>query len=314
MKILNSENNMKNILLNLHNENVVIVTAFFSGTIEVVEQMLRNGCDVQFYTGTLNSFNNPDEIDRLVMITKTAKGKLSVNIDFNMEKSTHWKLYLVGAKSVYVGSANFTNTGLDLIRDTLVHYSGKAIVDEYLDSIGKHDYLNSGDKLFKFKLKQYRSIYSKRAKTLQNPDDMNSEINYRLPILIWEREMTKSEISRSKKGLKNSVDKGDVRTKKKIDNVEVFRLDEYGVYSEGQIVLCIKYDGTEMRFVKFDKISIFGKSIFAYELTSKFEKPFDITDLFIERITPRLNEWLENDVRSIELNTIKLMIGDAPNI
>ncbi len=130
MKILTSEENLNEFLEGLQNKDVVIISAFASGTEEVVDALLNQGNKLELLIGTINSFSSPEFFEHC---KKIADDRFSMSIDFRYQNSIHWKLYLVKPDTVIIGSANFTTKGLSLERDTCVALNDKIfwkILDE----------------------------------------------------------------------------------------------------------------------------------------------------------------------------------------
>ena len=58
MQIMKNDD-MRTTLEKLRNSHIVIISAFVNGFFEVLENLLDNGNKVDIYTGTLNCFNSP---------------------------------------------------------------------------------------------------------------------------------------------------------------------------------------------------------------------------------------------------------------
>ena len=93
------------LLQEAQNTNVDIAVAFFSDTQDkLLKKMVDNGCSVRMVV-RLNYGTNPDAlIDALKL--------KNVNIRFFTSTHFHPKFYLVGNRKAYIGSANFTDSGL----------------------------------------------------------------------------------------------------------------------------------------------------------------------------------------------------------
>lgn len=161
-KIENSE--MIEILKSMKKQHIVIISAFVNRVSDLLQTMLKNENSVELYTGTLNYFNNPFYMKELAKLSKECD-KFTFNVNFDPDTSTHWKVYAIGCKDLYVGSANFTSTGISLKRDTLLNVINGEMCTEYLKETKNDCYTSSKDSLFEEKLEKYTAAYRRQTKS-----------------------------------------------------------------------------------------------------------------------------------------------------
>ncbi|MCQ4256495.1 phospholipase D family protein [Stutzerimonas stutzeri] len=125
MERLHTENDLEKYLLKQRGRSITIVSAFASGTVKLLKSVAAEN-DVEVIVGTINSFTSPTFIDDARTLLKRR-----LWVDFRGNASIHWKLYLVSPDIVVIGSANFTNLGVGMGRDTCVVIQDRNLYDEY---------------------------------------------------------------------------------------------------------------------------------------------------------------------------------------
>ena len=207
MKILSSEDSLRSFLLDHRNTKVQIVTAFAYSTAGLVKTLKSQGNTVEVVVGTINAFTDPDFIEEVSCFL--SKG---LWVDFRGPRSIHWKLYLVAPKTVIVGSANLTDTGLDLSRDTCIVLKNQALYSDYQRRVEElkvtsAEVLRPASRKFRSTLAAYRELHERSQAAKQRAESTNSSSqahlptlsqwlhagNSRLSLFIWERELTESE-------------------------------------------------------------------------------------------------------------------------
>lgn len=260
MKILNNEKNLATFLESVREQKIVIASAFASGTEKVIDTILDNGNSLELVIGTINAFSSPD----LFEYCKNIKNdKLSMFVDFGYQNSIHWKLYLITPATVIIGSANFTNAGLSLTRDTCVMIEDKTLLKEYMKAIAtiksSCNMVGCNEKRFQNELKKYREIHRRmqagRIRSVQAGDGdrwLAQEENQLIPVFIWDSRHTKATIEEAHKLLKeDSEDQPD----SVLRDFFTYPYDEENFpYDQGDLVLCVNSNGSYADFYSFDRI------------------------------------------------------------
>lgn len=135
MKILDNKNNLKDFLLKQYGKEITMVSAFASNTEKVIQELVKQENKIKLIIGTINAFSSPVFFKKIREQIQKNEGNLSLSVDFGYENSIHWKLYLIKPATVIVGSANFTDIGLKLERDTCVIIKDESLYDSYVSKI-----------------------------------------------------------------------------------------------------------------------------------------------------------------------------------
>ena len=258
MEILTKNNNLDNFLRKLSGKVVTIVSAFASGTENVID-CLKNSNKVELIVGTINSFSSPNFFKHCV-----GKENLDFYVDFAYHNSTHWKLYLIDPDIVIIGSANFTNTGLSLERDTCVLIRSSDLLSSYkieIDKIkGLDSVVKSTDKDFEIRLAEYvkshhwmQAVRTRTMKTVEISTWLNDEVNQLVPLFVWKNTLSKEE-KKAAEILQHDDSEG---PKLGIENRCIFRWPSKKIalpYSQGDVVLCASSRGGRIGFYSFDRI------------------------------------------------------------
>ncbi len=209
-----------------------------------LENLLDNGNKVDIYTGTLNCFNSPYNMQKFAKISE--KNPLfNFYVNFDSASSTHWKVYTINDKILYVGSANFTSTGISLKRDTLLKVCKHEVCEEYLEETKKEVYLSSKDCSFKDKLDKYTIKYKDECKQCTRQYDVFSKEDVDISLFVVKEEFTTEEEKVAARLLNRGVEKG------VISESERKGLRQYGIgyecpYTLHQIILIV--DGKEIAY------------------------------------------------------------------
>lgn len=284
MKILDNSASLDNYLKSHKQKDIRIVTAFASGTEEILSSLLDNANNIELLVGTINAFTSPKFIE---YCAKHDSKNLKAFVDFGDQASIHWKLYLISPNIVVVGSCNFTKTGISLARDTCLVVENAVLYSDYakrfqglLDSPNVIGVKAQG---FESAFKTYCVMHdrtqagmarSRQYSTLK--EWLSDETNQQLPLFIWEgkhTEETKAEASRLLQ--ENSVE-GDVPALRDFYSAKKNELP----FKQGDVVLCASNRGGYLGFYTFDRI-IYSKGrhfIYSYR-RSQYQHPFDLNGL-----------------------------------
>jgi hypothetical protein len=261
MELLDQTNTLEQLLGSIKEKKISIVTAFASGTENLIQQLLDNNNQLELIIGTINAFSSPKLID---FCSKCDSKNISTFVDFRYQNSIHWKLYLVEPNQVIIGSANFTTIGIKLTRDTCVVIHNKELFDNYATKITE---LKANEAVIKVEdsrefnraFNKYRLMHdrfqagmvrSKQYETLTQwlEDDTNQSV----PLSIWDSMHSPKTIERSNELLKEhkeDVSESDVR------DFFTYDCDENDLpYKPGDVVLTVKNTGAHLGFFTFDEI------------------------------------------------------------
>lgn len=249
MKILDKKHTLKKQLSSYADANIVIVSAFVSGILDHLKKIIKKNTHVSLYTGILNGFNNPRELEDIANLAKKNK-KFDFYVNFDKKTSTHWKLYLIAPSTVISGSANYTNIGLKTIRDTMILVKKQEIHEQYMRKIlADKKFCNSKESAFWSKLKTYDMNHKESY-----AQDVANEVNVEIPLFIWNDLVSKEEqmeildkVNKCNNDIGMKIDKNQVR-----DYFYMPRNEN--LYKEGERVFCVRRDGKYPSFHYFDRI------------------------------------------------------------
>lgn len=318
MKILTSEENLNEFLEGLQNKDVVIISAFASGTEEVVDTLLNQGNKLELLIGTINSFSSPDFFEHC---KKIADDRFSMSIDFRYQNSIHWKLYLVKPDTVIIGSANFTTKGLSLERDTCVALNDKNLLEKYLTKFDEikslKDVLSRDDERFEVWMQAYREVHRRmqfsRVRTVHSgtvSEWLADEENQLIQLFIWEAKHTKSTTKEAHRILRREVDKSPASI---LREFFTWNEEEGGIpYKQGDLVLCIDSNGSYPNFYSFDRIILKNGTNYIYSYKQKrYARPFRLEKELKRAIKNRAKYWFERNITEIHRNEIEALVNDT---
>lgn len=260
MKILDNKNNLKDFLLKQYGKEITMVSAFASNTEKVIQELVKQENKIKLIIGTINAFSSPVFFKKIREQIQKNEGNLSLSVDFGYENSIHWKLYLIKPATVIVGSANFTDIGLKLERDTCVIIKDESLYDSYVSKIetlerGKN-ILDSHDADFKKQLEAYEAVYERvqfrrinGGRTINIEQWLKEEANQRIPVFIWHSYLSDEEDKEAEELFNKSM----IELENPPELSDTFLTDP-DRYHEGDVVLCMGPKGKYLRFYIFDKI------------------------------------------------------------
>lgn len=302
IKILNNEDNLASLLKGVRDTKVTIVSAFASGTEKVVDMLLDNKNTLKLLIGTINSFSSPNFFNHCK--NKSIKdNQFSFFVDFGYQKSIHWKLYLIEPDIVIIGSANFTCTGLSLIRDTCVVIQDKKLLEGYIKELSAikslENVINSKNKKEQFEkaLEKYKENHRrmqagrlKSIKTVNADEWISDEESQLLPIFIWDSKHTKETIEEAHNLLKEELDEDPPSVLRDFFTCECDNKEDLP-YKQGDIVLCMGSRGGYADFYSFDRIIHKDGCCYIYSYKQKhYTRPFILT----KEIKDNIKEWLRD--------------------
>lgn len=249
MKLLDKNNNLKAELDSYEEAEIIIVSAFVSGILDHLKELIKKNKHVSLYTGVLNGFNNPNELRQIYHLAKKNK-KFDFYVNFEEKTSTHWKLYLVNPSTVITGSANYTKVGLEMTRDTMIVEKNSEIYNKYLKKISiNNKYYTSKKNDFLSKLTEYESGYKKAY-----ANDSANEVNVEIPLFIWQNLLSNQQKNEIEKKANKHYDIPDMKIdRRKVRDFFCMPKNE-SLYIEGDRVFCMKDDGRYPSFHYFDRI------------------------------------------------------------
>jgi hypothetical protein len=318
MVILGKDNCLASYLKSLRGKKISIVTAFANGTEDVIDILLKNQNAIELVVGTINSFSSPKFIDHCLDIDHEA---FRLFVDFGYHNSTHWKLYLVDPDKVIIGSANLTNTGLSLLRDTCVVIEDHELHANYKKEISKlkkfGSVIDSKDsKKFGDYFDKYRSNHRRmqsglaRATHYDNVLEwLGDEANQLIPLFIWGSRYTKETVEIAH----DLIDKDDDRVSRSdIRDFFTYECVQGELpYEQGDVVLCANSKGSYVDFYSFDRIISDGDINYIYSYKRKrYPRPFKLNDIKSE-IKERVPKWYEYELTELGRDEIFAMITNA---
>jgi len=266
MQILDAETNLRDYLLQLRAKNIKIISAFAGGTENLLTKMIAGGNSVELVVGTINAFTSPDFISFCAELKNTS---LVAHVDFRGHLSTHWKLYLINPDITIIGSANFTDLGVSLQRDTCIVISSNSLYREYIKkfrSLKDHPAVLRANSSpgFKTAFATYRLAHERTQAGLtrarQSPTLeawLGDESNQAIALFIW----TAPHPEKDKIQAQQLLDQDSPALR----DYFTYQVPKSKLpYSEGDVVLCCGARGGQMDFYVFDKIIYKGGKHFIY--------------------------------------------------
>lgn len=299
MKILKNTDNLHSVLKNIDNKVITIVSAFASGTESVVDLLIKNNNKLRLIIGTINSFSSPDFFDHCLQHIDNEN--FSLCVDFGYQNSIHWKLYLIEPDTVIIGSANFTNIGLSLSRDTCVVIENSLLLNSYKEEISSiiesKNVIEYRRNDFSTYLEKYRSIHRRMQtsliRSIQSKDLnewLEDESNQLLPVFIWDSLHSKNTIKEAHE--LNDDSESELR------DFFTYKADREKLpYEQGDMVLCLKDNGSYIDFYSFDRIIIKDNLHYIYSYKRpRYSRPFLLNDKLKKEIKERVATWYKEKI------------------
>lgn len=314
MEILNQDNNLEMFLMSLSNKSIKIITAFASGTENIISHLLNNNNKIEIIIGTINSFSSPKFIE--FCQAQTTK-HIKTYVDFRYHNSIHWKIYLIEPDTIIIGSANFTTTGVKLSRDTCIIIRDSPTYKTYQEEISKliktPKVINSKEESFSKYFDQYINNHSAmqrsltRTKQYDSPSDwLNDDSTQKIPILMWgsyHSEETKETAKILLEESEPDLSRNDIK--------DFFILDcdeDKFPYEEGDIALTAKSNGAYIRFQYFDRIIHKDGVFYIYELKKKrYKYPFKLDDIK-DQLKLKIPAWYKENIVELDRDDIEELL------
>lgn len=307
MERLHTENDLENFLLKQSGGSITIVSAFASGTTKLLKSIATQN-DVEVIVGTINAFTSPTFID-------DARELLNRRlwVDFRGHTSIHWKLYLVSPDIVVIGSANFTNQGIGMGRDTCVVIQDSHLFEEYQQQLtllkSENEVLDGEAPGFDDALERHREQHNRnqaalqvaqqgtqsasRSRTRKAPpfDEWVKQGFLTIPLFVWDEnhtEESKAEVFQIMNDQENMADHAAGDATKPVDSQRRPYRDFLTEASENSkpsfepntVVLATKASGAYMRFMQLDLIvrkADRGLDYMIERRKDRYPQPFEIT-------------------------------------
>lgn len=307
MEILDNESDLAAYLGGQRQRRITLVSAFASSTESLVDSLLQNGNQLEVVIGTINSFTSPDFIEHC---SSEAGPNLSLWVDFRYHQSVHWKLYLIEPDIVILGSANFTQIGVSLVRDTCVVLSDASLYQAYLTKV---ELIKSSARVlsctnaeeFEGALESYKVAHrrmqaglARTAQFLDGESWLAEESNQSIPLFIWESAHTAKSRGKAQEHLSAS---SDGVAWSEVKDFFTYECDEGELsYEEGDVVLTARSDGAYIGFYTFDRILYRDGVYYIYAYRKKrYSVPFKLEGVK-KRLKAAVPNWYEES--RIEIN------------
>lgn len=282
MRILDNNQSLQTYLLSVHNKNITLVTAFASGTEDILSNILENNNTVEILVGTINAFTSPKFIEYCLLHKDQ---KLTLLVDFRYQNSIHWKLCLINPNIIAIGSANFTITGLALNRDTCIVIEDDNLYNLYMDRykilIQEPRIKTAHERGFNAEFVKYKNLHNKNQAALARSGQYESlkewledESNQSIPFFVWENQHTE-ETKKIARDLIKNENKEDNRSH--LRDFFTYPGKHDLPYRQGDIVLCANKNGSHLDFYTFDRIIIKDRKYYMYSYRQKtYQRPFEV--------------------------------------
>ncbi|MCY1490107.1 hypothetical protein D9M68_238530 [compost metagenome] len=284
MEILDYEDSLETYLGELSGKKITMVSAFASGTEPLIDTLIENDNQLDIVVGTINSLTSPDFIEHCV---NEANPALALSVDFRYQASVNWKLYLIEPDIVIVGSANLTQVGVSLVRDTCVVIADATLYEAYLAKVqalkGTDGVLAcNNSQAFEDALESYREHHrrmqaglTRTAHYLDSESWLEDDTNQSIPLFIWYSDHSQQSEDEARKYLKSSSDGvawDDVR------EFFTYECAEGALpYEEGDVVLTARCNGSHIGFYTFDRILYRDGTYYIYAYRKKrYTQPFKL--------------------------------------
>lgn len=291
MKILDSSSSLDKYLMQHKQKKIYIVSAFASGTEEILSTLLDNGNTIDLIVGTINAFTSPKFIE---YCAEHDSKHLKAFVDFRYQSSIHWKLYLISPNIVVIGSPNFTTMGTSLARDTCLVVNNYDIyetyVDRFKDLLNKTNVISVKSKAFKLAFKKYCIEHDRTQAGLARSQHystleewFSNETNQQIQLFIWDSQHTPETKTKAEKLLEDNSTKGDTPTLRNFFTDDTTE-DELP-YSQGDVVLCASRRGGHLDFYTFDRIIPNNGCHFIYSYRrGRYQRPFNLEEGLKEKL------------------------------
>ena len=329
-EIIQPKNNLEVFLKSVKKRKIDIIVAFASKTEFLIKEMIKNENIINLTVGTINYFSDPVFFEFCKDVANDIDSNLNFSVDFRINESIHWKLYLISPETVIIGSSNLTSIGVSMRRDTAVRVQDKILYDDYIDLIqnvrSNGNVVNSRDIGFDDFLSRYKENH--RAKSLPPPKADNNIpitdfVNWSsrdesslLPIFIWEDNFTKQDRAIFKNNIIDKIS-DDEKVKNSISLIGWYSSKKTNKpYRNGEVVLHMKNNGSYARFYEI-AFALYGNGrwwLCAYKYKRTKTILFAITPEFKDIIKQHAPIWYENGktyLNSKELRTIATSLKNA---
>lgn len=322
MERLHTENDLEKFLLKQCRRSITIVSAFASGTVRLLKSIAAEN-DVEVIVGTINAFTSPTFIDDARTLLRRR-----LWVDFRGNTSIHWKLYLVSPDIVVIGSANFTNQGIGMGRDTCVVIQDGHLFEEYQQQLKilkrESEVMDGGSFGFDDALERHRKQHNRnqaalqiaqqgsqsRSRTRKVPtfDEWAKQGFLTIPLFVWDETHTlaiKAEAARIMYDQDGVTEHFAGNTSKPVDpEVRLYR-DFLTEASDGSkppfdpntVVLATKANGAYMRFMQLDVIvrkADLGLDFMIERRKGRYAHPFEITPAIKAAIVRLIEKGMRN--------------------
>lgn len=307
MERLHTDNDLEKFLLKQSGRSITIVSAFASGTARLLKSIAIQN-DVEVIVGTINSFTSPKFIDDARQLLHRR-----LWVDFRGNTSIHWKLYLVSPDIVVIGSANFTNQGIGMGRDTCVVIQDSHLFEEYQQQLSllksQREVLDGESPGFDDALERHREQHNRnqaalqiaqqgvqstsRSRTRRVPpfDEWVKQGFLTIPLFVWDENHTeeiKDEAVRivndqeivTEHAAGNVTKPADFQRRPYRDFLTEVSDGSKPSFEPNTVVLATKANGAYMRFMQLDLVvrkEDLGLDFMIERRKVRYPQPFEIT-------------------------------------
>lgn len=307
MERLHTENDLEKFLLKQCGRSITIVSAFASGTVKLLKSIAAEN-DVEVIVGTINAFTSPTFIDEARALLRRR-----LWVDFRGNASIHWKLYLVSPDIVVIGSANFTNQGIGMGRDTCVVIQNGHLFEEYQQQLKilkrDNDVMDGGSFGFDEALARHREQHNRNQAALQIAQQGSQSASrsgtrkvstfdvwakqgfLTVPLFVWYEPHTqavKDEAARimyDQDGIaENAAGNASKPVKSEVRPYRDFLTEASDgsnpPFDPNTVVLATKANGAYMRFMQLDVVvrkADLGLDFMIERRKGRYAQPFEIT-------------------------------------
>ncbi|ACS85975.1 phospholipase D family protein [Musicola paradisiaca] len=312
MNILDDTSCLEDYLKSHRGKKINIITAFASGTEEILSALLDNNNTIELLVGTINAFTAPKFIE---YCAEHNRNNFRTFVDFGYESSIHWKLYLIEPDIVVIGSANFTKTGLSLRRDTCVVMENIGLYTEYVrrfrqlltaKSVIKADKSSA----FQFAFNHYRRNHNKTQAGLARSRHYSSaeawlldESNQTLPLFLWCKRHSAETKTKATQLLQAESAEADPPLLRDFFTYDA-KQDELP-FQQGDVVLCANHRGSYIDFYTFDRIIYSEGRHFLYSYRrNRYQRPFELNTLKT-KLKHAIPQLFERDATCIDRDELQ---------
>lgn len=316
LKILDSTNNLEKTLRAFSDRKIRIITAFASGTEDILSAFLEKKNDVEIIIGTINAFSSPKLIEYCQDITGN---NFRAYVDFRYESSVHWKLFLSEPNIVIIGSANFTLTGLSLKRDIMTVTKNELLYQECISRIDKLkanpnviDVANTKEfgshfELYREKHKNMQKSLARASQHKNAVEWLHEESNQTLPLFIWESQHSKITINKAHQ----LIEEFDLEVNREdLKDFSTYACGENELpYEEGDVALTASHKGSYVAFQSFDRIIYSDGVHYIYSFKKKrYKYPFKLDKKIKSELKKKIPSWYKEGVTEIHRDQITSLL------